>query len=69
MKEHTERHKLRISLCREVIVIENSNKNTTANSSVDTMKEAIVVGESYHFWLDAEEDVYDQKYNKLESEF
>ncbi|WP_429843808.1 hypothetical protein [Brevibacillus sp. FIR094] len=49
--------------------MENSNKNTTANSSVDTMKEAIVVGESYHFWLDAEEDVYDQKYNKLEAEF
>ncbi|WP_257790213.1 hypothetical protein [Brevibacillus formosus] len=44
--------------------MENSNKNPTANNSEDTMKEAIVVGESYHFWLDAEEEVYDQKYRK-----
>ncbi|WGV57750.1 hypothetical protein QIH01_19965 [Brevibacillus brevis] len=44
--------------------MENSNNNPTAINSENTMKEAIVVGESYHFWLNAEEDVYDQKYRK-----
>ncbi len=34
--------------------------------SEDTMKDAIVVGEAYHFWLNSEEDVYDQKYGKNE---
>lgn len=39
--------------------MENINKSP-APYTVDALKDAIVVGEPFHFWLDEEEDVYDQ---------
>lgn len=45
--------------------MKKANK-TPEQTVADAMKDAIVVGETYHFWLDEEEDVYDRKYGNDE---